>query len=173
MQPIEVQSALAAAVEEVLETMCFTGVMSSSESAIAEPAGLEPAGLEPVGVEPVGVEPVVCDSLIASLRFEGNLCGEFRLRMPMKVARVVGSGFLGFDESEISDSQAGEVVCELANMYCGSALSRLEADTIFHLSHPEMVCVDAGVPFGGAGFCRWFELEEGNLATSLNVLQAI
>ena len=39
MEPIEVQGALAAAVEEVLETMCFTGVVSSSESALAETGG--------------------------------------------------------------------------------------------------------------------------------------
>jgi len=38
MEPNEIQAGLAAAVEEVLETMCFTSVLSSGEG--AAPAGI-------------------------------------------------------------------------------------------------------------------------------------
>ncbi len=152
MQSTEVQLALAAAVEEVLETMCFICVLSSSEEAMQEAAN--------------------CDSFVAVLHFEGNVSGEFRLKVPVKLAQVVGSGFLGKEEAEISHSQAGEVVCELANMFCGSALSRLEGNTIFHLSHPEIASPQSMTPVNGCGISRWFELENGILAASLNFQQA-
>jgi CheY-specific phosphatase CheX len=86
---------------------------------------------------------------------------------------MVGSGFLGKEEEEISDEQTGEVVCELANMFCGSALSRLEAQTTFRLSHPELVAAESGTPFELTGIARWFELESGSLAASLSFPQAL
>jgi CheY-specific phosphatase CheX len=152
MEPIEVQAALAAAVEEVLETMCFTAVFSSSEAAIPETGG--------------GA------SLMASLRFEGKFSGEFLLVVALEPARTIGSGFLGKEEGEISDSQAAEVVCELANMFCGTTLSRLETETTFSLSHPELVSAELEVPCHVGGFTRWFELEEGSLAATLSFRQA-
>jgi hypothetical protein len=153
MQPDEVQTALAEAVEEVLGTMCFAPVFSSSEEAIAQTDD--------------------CPLFEAALHFEGVPSGEFRLRIPLKPARLIGSGFLGKEEDEISDSQAGEVVCELANMFCGSALSRIEAGATFHLSHPELVSPAPDVPFAPPGFARWFELEEGSLAASLSFQTAL
>jgi len=123
MEKLDAQSALAAAVEEVLETMCFTLLLSSS--ALSGPEAAVPgAGFS--------------NPVTAVLQFEGSPSGEFRLSVPLTVARGVGSGFLGREPGEVSDCQAGEVVCELANMFCGSVLSRLEAETIFHLSHPEL-----------------------------------
>jgi CheY-specific phosphatase CheX len=148
MESTEVQTALAEAVEEVLETMCFAMVLSSSETAIPAPAGSDPVH--------------------AMLRFEGTPSGVFHLSIPVALARAAGSGFLGRDEEEISDLEATEVVCELANMFCGSVLSRLEKETIFHLSSPVLVTGDAGFPFVGAGISRWFELEGGTLAVNLD-----
>ena len=151
MKPIEVQAAMAEAVGEVLETMCFTAVLSSSDAAI-----------------PMTPE---CKCLIAALRFEGGCEGEFRVCIPMALARQIGAGFLGEDEEEISDVQAGEFVCELGNMFCGSALSRLEPETIFHLSHPELIPGNADAVFDDRRIGRWFELEEGNLAASMGFRQ--
>lgn len=153
MEQTEVQSALTAAVEEVLETMCFAIVLSSSDDAIPEGNS--------------------SDWMTAMLRFEGKLSGEFRLSVPVKLARTVGSGFLGTEETEISDSQAAEVVCELANMFCGSALSRLEADTIFRLSHPELAPAESGTPVNRKGVGRRFELEDGTLAASFDFQRAL
>ena len=38
----------------------------------------------------------------------------------------------------MSSERAGEVVCELANMLCGSVLSRMDATAVFELSCPEL-----------------------------------
>jgi hypothetical protein len=158
MQTTDVQAALAAAVEEVLETMCFSAVFSSSEAALPEATVPEPNDRS---------------LLTARLRFEGNPSGEFQLAIPMGPARTVGSGFLGKDEAEISEEQTREVVCELANMFCGSALSRLEAGSIFRLSHPELLPSDSGPSFDPAGIARWFELESGGLTASFSFQQAL
>ena len=155
MEKLDAQSALAAAVEEVLETMCFTLLLSSS--ALSGPEAAVPgAGFS--------------NPVTAVLQFEGSPSGEFRLSVPLTVARGVGSGFLGREPGEVSDCQAGEVVCELANMFCGSVLSRLEAETIFHLSHPELAHPELmpAVPApDGNAVSRLFELEDGFFAASL------
>lgn len=149
METDEIQTALASAVEEVLETMCFTSVFDSAEGAVA-PSGDESA-----------------PALLAELQFHGSHSGGFRVGAPMKLARTVGAGFLGRDEAEVSDDQAGEVVCELANMFCGSVLSRLESQTIFEISHPELAPQAHGAGFGNGGVNRWFDLGDGILSVSL------
>jgi CheY-specific phosphatase CheX len=154
MEPNEIQTALAAAVEEVLETMCFTTVLASSEGAIPPEGGGTPA-------------------ITVELRFEGSPSGGFCVSVPMKLARVVSAGFLGREEAEVSDSQAGEVVCELANMICGLVLSRLESKATFQITHPELTPCEPGAGFNGAGTCRWFDLGDGLLITSLQLQQAV
>ena len=155
MEPIEIQTALAAAVEEVLETMCFTTVLASAEGAFPpEGDGGAPA-------------------LTADLHFQGKPSGGFRVGVPMKLARVVGAGFLGREEIEVSDSQAEEVVCELANMICGTVLSRLESKATFQITHPELTPPEQGVSFEGAGAKRWFDLGDGILTVSLELQQTV
>jgi hypothetical protein len=148
MQPTEIHTALEAAVGDVLETMCFTSVLASSEKAIA--ASAEPA-------------------FTAELHFEGHATGDFRLAVPVKLARLVTSCFLGRDEAEVSDCQAGEVVCELANMICGSVLSRLDSKAIFHITHPELTVSEAAAGFDAAACRRWFDLGDGVLITSVEL----
>ena len=154
MEPNEIQEALTAAVEEVLETMCFSTVLASAEGA----ASPEAHGSAP--------------PLTAELHFQGNPSGGFRVVVPIKLARVVGACFLGREETEVSDSQAAEVICELANMICGSVLSRLESKATFQISHPEPIPAGQGVGFG-AGSCRWFDLGDGILTVSLELQQAV
>ena len=151
MEPNEIQTALAAAVEEVLETMCFTTVLASAEGA-APPEG-------------DGGAP----ALTADLYFQGNPSGGFRVGVPMKLARVVGAGFLGREEIEVSDSQAEEVVCELANMICGTVLSRLESKATFQITYPNLTPTKPGVGFDSASSCRWFDLGHGILTVSLEL----
>lgn len=155
MEPNEIQVALASAVEEVLETMFFATVLASGEGAVPpEGDGGAPA-------------------ITAALRFEGSPSGGFRVSVPMKLARVVGAGFLGREEAGVSDSQAAEVVCELANMICGSVLSRLESKATFQITHPELTPSEPGAGFGGDSTCRWFDLGDGLLITSLQLQQAV
>jgi len=146
MESPEVQAALGAAVEDVLETMCFACVIGSSDQPPTEPG--------------LGASPV-----IAELRFIGSPSGGFRLGVEAQVARLFAAAFLGREESELSEVQTGEVVCELANMICGSVLSRLERDITFHITHPELASPEAAAD--ARGTVRWFELEEGLLNTSL------
>jgi hypothetical protein len=150
MEPNDIQAALASAVEEVLETMCFTNVLASGEGAIpTEGGGGAPA-------------------LTAELRFQGKPSGGFRVRVPLKLARVVGAGFLGREEMEISGSQAGDVVCELANMMCGAVLSRLQSDATFQIGHPGLAPLEHDTGFEG-GTNRWFDLGDGILTASLSL----
>jgi CheY-specific phosphatase CheX len=114
MPQIDMQQIFLQSTSEVLETMFFTGI-----------------------VEEHGEEP---DSsmISAELTFEGSPSGQFGVRMPQATARAIAASFLGSDDLEITDSQVADVVCELANMLCGSVLSRLEAGARFELLHPEI-----------------------------------
>ncbi|MGO9011564.1 MAG: chemotaxis protein CheX [Bryobacteraceae bacterium] len=155
MEPNEIQSALASAVEEVLETMCFASVLASAEAAVPPELGCG------------------APAFTAELHFQGNPSGGFRLGVPMKLARVLGAGFLGLEETEVSDSRAEEVVCELANMICGSILSGLECKATFQITHPELAPPKQSVSFAGAAASRWFDLENGFLTASLQLEQPV
>jgi CheY-specific phosphatase CheX len=149
METTEIQPALASAVEEVLETMCFTSVLASTEG--GRPAGEDAA-----------------PQIRAALQFAGNPPGGFEVSVSLGLARTLGAGFLGLDETEVSDSQAADVVCELSNMICGSVLSRLESGTMFRISHPELAGSDAGSGSAPSA-SRWFDLGDGILSVALRL----
>lgn len=145
---------MASAVEEVLETMCFTGVVASGEGAgPPEADGTLPA-------------------IAVVLQFHGSPSGGFRVSVPLKLARAVGVAFLGREETEVSDSQAEEVVCELANMICGSILSR-QSKATFQITHPEPAPPEQDVSFESAGARCWFDLGDGILTVSLELQQTL
>ena len=149
IDPHEIQSTLTSAVEEVLETMCFAAVLGSAE-----------------GVGPPGSDGA------SELSFKGCPSGGFSVIVPDKLARALGAGFLGREEAEVSASQAGEVVCELANMICGSVLSRLESAATFQISHPELAPPEHRKNFETASANRWFDLGGGVLTVSLHLREA-
>lgn len=159
METNEIQEALATAVEEVLETMCFLGVDASGEGSAPPEAVDNPAPREQDGER----------NLTSELRFEGNTSGTFRVSVPLSLAHAAGAGFLGLDEPAATDAQAAEVVCELANMFCGSVLGRLEHSTIFRLSHPELVPALPGASLEPLDNIRWFDTGEGILTVSLSL----
>ncbi len=179
MEPNEIQMGLAAAVEEVLETMCFTSVLSSGEG--AAPAGIEgtvspgPVAAGSAGTAPPGgtVPDAAAPACTAALRFKGHPSGGFRVSVPRTLARVVGAGFLGCEELEVSDAQAEGVVCELANMICGSVLSRLESEATFRITHPELVPPERAAGREDAGINRWFDLGDGILTVALELQPTI
>lgn len=128
---------LCAAAQQVLETMFFTSIMGERKDPPADPA------------------------LEALVSFEGEPSGSFGLRLSASVARAIAANFLGVeDEAELTDSQIGEVTCELANMICGATLSQVESGSTFHISHPRLV--DTGGAFAGAAE-RFFDLDNGAL----------
>jgi len=73
------------------------------------------------------------------LRFQGDIHGTFGLDIGASMARTLASNFLGEDEESITQADLEEVVGELANMLCGSIVSRVEGTSKFVLSHPEPV----------------------------------
>jgi CheY-specific phosphatase CheX len=101
--------------EEVLEKMFFI-------QCLGEPREFSP-------------EPEV----VAHLRFEGDPSGSLTLRVTAGAARSVSADFMGAEEQDLSEQQIGDVVCELANMICGSVLSRVESATDFRLATPQIV----------------------------------
>jgi len=84
-------------------------------------------------------QPAAGPAVTAHLAFEGDPSGSLTLRVTAAAARSVAADFLGEEECELSEQQVGEVVCELANMICGSVLSRVECSTRFRLSAPQLL----------------------------------
>lgn len=121
------QVVLRQSVEEVLEKMFFI-------RSLGEPAGEHrPAG----------------NGLMAQVTFDGEPSGSLSLRVTRDAARSISADFLGSDEGELTQQQVGEVVCELANMICGSVLSRVESTATFRLASPQFAEAEDGV--GDAG----------------------
>jgi CheY-specific phosphatase CheX len=144
----ELELLLCDSATEVLETMFFATVTG-------EPAPDAPGGRW----------------ISAGLSFQGGRAGRFGVRTPVETGRKIAATFLGLEEDELTDSQTGEVMCELANMVCGSALSRLDGRARFDLRHPELnppepICDDEGRVVRRA-LC----LEDGELAFWLELEQ--
>ena len=90
----------------------------------------------------------------------------------METGRRIAASFLGAEEAEVTEAQIGEVVSELANMLCGSVLSRVEKETRFELSHPEVGPTEIACQEGGQSARRLLELDEGVMALWLHLEQA-
>lgn len=106
--------ALDTAAKEVLERMFF-----QETAGVADPAARAGA-----------------DAIAVRLAFEGDPPGWLGLRVGPALARSLAADFLGVDETEVSSGQVESVMCELANMICGSLLSQLEKDATFRLGSP-------------------------------------
>jgi CheY-specific phosphatase CheX len=119
--------ALAASVDDVLEKMFFVRSLGAPLNESAAPL------------------------VAAHLTFQGDPPGWLTLRVTAGAARSVAADFLGEEESELSEAQIGEVVCELANMICGSMLSRVESNTLFRLATPRLIAPDTGSANPDAG----------------------
>jgi CheY-specific phosphatase CheX len=89
------------------------------------------------------------EEMAVRVGFEGKPSGSLTLQLNRVVARSIAGDFLGVEQQELSDSQVGEVTCELANMICGSVLSRVESAVTFRLHAPEIVNPDQ-TPAGAA-----------------------
>lgn len=105
-------------VAEVLETMFFCET---------EPAPEAGAPAPPVGRMCVEVD------------FAGAPSGRFWLWLAPAAAKRMAADFLGLDHEEVDEDKAAQTVCELANMICGSIVSRLESHSAFQLSAPRLV----------------------------------
>ena len=120
MPEIPFQRALHDSVREVLEKMFFVEALDEPPGETDSPDG----------------------GLAVELTFEGSPSGALTLRVSIAAARQIAADFLGQDESGLSPAQVGEVVCELANMICGSVLSRVESTATFHLAPPRLLLAE-------------------------------
>jgi len=118
ISPDQTAEVLAVATEEVLETMFFSTVLAEPE----ESASSLPE-----------------DSVTAQVRFRGNPCGEFTVGLALPAAQSAAENFLGLEFGAITHEQVCGVVREMANMICGSVLTRIESDTLFELLAPEIL----------------------------------
>jgi len=98
----------------------------------------------------------------ATLSISGPLSGIFRTVVSEPAATALAADFLGLDETP-GPTRVQQVINELANMICGSALSRIEPEALFTLGDPE----PASDPFPPNGVFQCFELTEGLLAVSI------
>jgi CheY-specific phosphatase CheX len=133
----DLRGVLAQSVGEVLEKMFF--------SEASEP-----------GPKDRSIDRGIC----ARVRFAGSPSGTCWLVLAEPCARTLAADFLGIDEESVGAGQCGEIVAELANMICGSVVSRIESESRFELSPPGFE-VAAG-PGPEAAEVR-FALESGGL----------
>jgi CheY-specific phosphatase CheX len=113
--------------------------------------------------DPQDSEDALTASLCALASFTGSAEGVLAVSMTPPALERLSASFLGADESEISDGQAVGVLCELANMLCGSTISRLDPGARIAIAPPQIVHSDQ---VSSRGWLR-FPLECGSLAISL------
>jgi CheY-specific phosphatase CheX len=138
-------------VDAVLETMFFTATLGPAEPETG------------------------AEVLEARVAFRGPHSGTLHLCLTEPGAQMLAAGFLGEEEEMLTGSQTGQVVCELANMLCGSLVSKLESGASFNLSSPELVPVVSRTGAGSqapAASRQSFELESGILTVILYLEEA-
>jgi CheY-specific phosphatase CheX len=110
--PEAANESLIQAVDSVLETMFF---------AVPDGPG-DPAALN------------AADTFGAWLTFTGHTTGRLSVTVSGPAARLLAADFLGTDPQSVSDVHVTEVICELANMICGSVVSQLEGEGLIRLT---------------------------------------
>jgi CheY-specific phosphatase CheX len=144
----EALEVLRGAAEQVLETMFFAAVSPEAPEAAGEPR------------------------VAARLSFRGEPSGTFAVSLSEAAARAIAANFVGAEkEDDLEPARVAEVVAELANMICGSVLSRLESESEFDLGPPEPVS-PLEDPHAGKTLVRTLALERGVLTASIEFCAA-
>lgn len=137
-------AALRDSVTEVLEKMFFVPAM---EETPPEGAGVMP-----------------CEGQLAvEVAFEGQPSGRLVLCVSPCTARSIAADFLGEEADAMPEPKIGEVVRELANMVCGSVLSRVESATTFRLAAPRTLAAPPEAPFDEGATVYAVNLSDGVL----------
>ncbi len=139
-----VHQALRDAVCSVLEKMFFAETIG--ELPVTEPTGEE---------------------ITVELDFEGEPSGALLLRLTLRAARQIAADFLGIEERGITEIQAFEVIRELANMVCGSVLSRVESAATFRLAQARIVTPETLIAEFRSNESYRVQLSNGILAVNL------
>jgi CheY-specific phosphatase CheX len=113
----QASAALAGAARDVLETMCF---VAAEEVSVPLPCGAAP--------------------IAAQVEFRGHWTGRCTVEMPEACAQLVTGNFMGdLDPSHTGIEAVTELLCELVNMVCGSAITRLNCPGIVTLAPPHLL----------------------------------
>jgi len=110
---------------QVLEVMYFASVTNIEVENCSMAAEVPPQDLVPADGDHA-----------YSVHFRGDLCGEFGVSVGAQLAQHLAANFLGEDEEFLERPEVAEVVGEMANMLCGSVLSRVKTPRKFSLDHP-------------------------------------
>ncbi len=136
---------LSLAAGEVLETMFFTGLIG-------------PAA------------PAEAPGTTALVDFRGTPSGVCGVWMGEKAAREMTASFLGVEEAGLEPSEVRQVMCEFANMICGSVVSRLESAAQIDIESPRLVADEAFRRQAAEDAIEcWFEMENGALGLVLRL----
>ena len=103
-------------VETVLEAMFFESLSGEPETAGGLPAGC----------------------LVGAVSFDGTRCGRMLVAMERATAATLAGNFLGLGDEESAPLEESTLQ-ELANISCGSFLSRLDPHGSFCIGAPEML----------------------------------
>jgi hypothetical protein len=105
------------------------------------------------------------DSLSASAEFHGDREGWMWLSLSQGCLRRLASSFLGTDtEEDVTSEDLKQVLCELANMICGSFLSRTNREGNFMIRAP-LCPAAAGLP--PAQVSQHYDVEGGSMQVRL------
>jgi CheY-specific phosphatase CheX len=141
-------SLISEAVDIVLETMFFTASLGPAEAVAGVPV------------------------LEARVSFLGIPSGILSVRLSEASARMLAAGFLGEDEDLLTDSESRQVVCELANMLCGTLVSKLQTKGTFDQAAPKLIAAADQNDFGHEAFLAGQQscaLENGALTVTLHL----
>ena len=143
--------------EQVLETMFFTGVLAAEERCLGAECASE-----------------TC-KVAATVAFDGPPEGSLSIRLETATAAALASSFLGLDPDAVTEGDCRQVAGELANMICGSVLSRIAPESTLHLATP--VVEDGSEIPGGEGTAGYptaarvyFTLPEGGLEVCMGAV---
>jgi CheY-specific phosphatase CheX len=135
---------LEAASYDVLESMCFLGVVGQANSTSHTE-----------------------EQISARVHFQGDADGEFRTTLDHSAACLIAAHFMGEEPWDIEPAHIEAVICELAHMICDAVLSRYRKDGLFHISSPEIAGCEEFV--SGQEVSRVFELETGRIKVSITL----
>jgi CheY-specific phosphatase CheX len=145
MQAIDIDPLIVQAIAEVLESMCFMGMVGNLDETVNPD----------------------CSWISAKLSFKGPFSGELGVRAPLATLQTLASNFLGEDEACIDSSQVTEFLGELSNMICGSILGRLGNEGVYDLSHPKNDLREAHLQ--AITTSQTLQLDEGTLHVWINL----
>ncbi|HLI86247.1 MAG TPA: chemotaxis protein CheX [Bryobacteraceae bacterium] len=149
MADVVLEQALTECTEEVLEQMFF--IQPVEEAVPQDPPQNGDASHLSVDVD-----------------FSGEPSGRLLLRISKPAARSIAADFLAEEEAVLSDQQVGEVICELANIICGSVLTRVESRTSFRLGSPRLL-IQVPEPEMRPSAVRSLALWNGNITIAMTM----